>query len=72
MNTLDSDDEDEHTLLSTDESCYSSQIIRQPLTTNVSPPPTFLLDSVILKEVCENIFEDLTKLVEARNHIIPT
>jgi len=38
----------------------------------VSPPPTFLLDFVILKEVCENIFEDLTKLVESRNHIIPT
>jgi len=31
-----------------------------------------VLDSVILKEVCENIFEDLTKLVEARNHVIPS
>ena len=41
--------------LSTDEPCSSTQITPQPLTTNVSPPPTLLLDSVILKEVCENI-----------------
>jgi len=37
------------------------------LTTNVSPPHTLLLDSIILYEVCENIFEDLNKLVKARN-----
>jgi len=27
-----------------------------PQTINVSPPPTLLLDSIILKQVCENIF----------------
>jgi len=31
-----------------------------------------LLDSIILKEVCENIFEDLTKLVKARHQVIPS
>jgi len=36
-----------------------------PQTTTVSPPPTILLDSIIIKEVCENIFEDLNKLVKA-------
>jgi len=45
-------------ILRADESCSSNQIIPQPLTTNVLPPPTLLLDFVILKEVCENIFED--------------
>jgi len=58
--------------LSINESCSSSEIFPQPITTNVSPSPTFLLDSIILKEVCENIFEDLTKLVEPRNQIIPS
>jgi len=48
----------------------SSQIIPQPQTTNVSPPPTFLLDSVIIKEVCENIFVDLEKLVKSRNNFV--
>jgi len=43
-----------------------------PLTKNVSPPPTLLLDSIILKEVCENIFKDLNKLVKARNDPIHT
>jgi len=37
-----------------------------------NPPPTLLLDFVILKEVCENIFEDLTKIVEATNQVIPS
>jgi len=58
--------------VASDASCSSSQIITQILSTNISPPPTLLLDSVILKEVCQNIFEDLTKLVEARNHVIPS
>ena len=34
------------------------------------PPPTLLLDYVILKEVCENIFEDLNKLVQTRNNFV--
>jgi len=55
-----------------DASCSSSQIIPQPLSTNISPPPTLLLDYVIVKEVYENIFENLTKLIEARNHVIPS
>jgi len=41
-------------------------------TWRVSPLPTILLDYVILKKVCENIFEDLIKLVEARNQVIPS
>jgi len=47
-----------------------NQILPQPITTHVSSPPTLLLDSVILKEVCENIFEDLSKLVKARNNFV--
>jgi len=31
-----------------------------------------LLDSIVFKEVCENLFEDLKKLVEARNNPIHT
>ena len=41
-------------------------------TTNVSSPPINLLDSIILKEVCENIFEDMNKLVKAKNNPIHT
>jgi len=48
----------------------SNQIIPQPITTNVSPPLALLLDSVLLKEVCENIFEDLNKLVKARRNFV--
>jgi len=43
-----------------------------PQPTNVSPPPTLLLHSNILREVCENIFEVLNKLVKARNDPIHT
>jgi len=32
--------------------------------------PTLLLDSIILKEVCENIFKDLNKLVKTRNNLV--
>jgi len=48
----------------------SHQIIPQMTTTHVSPPPTLLLDFVILKEVCENIFDDLNKLVKSRNNFV--
>jgi len=48
----------------------STQIIPQPHTINVSPPPTFLLDYVILKVVCENIIVDLDKQVESRNNFV--
>jgi hypothetical protein len=43
-----------------------------PQTINVSPPPTLLLGSIVLKEVCENIFEDLNRLVKARNDAVYT
>jgi len=39
-------------------------------TTHVSSPPNLLLDSIILKEVCENIFKDLNKLVKSINNLI--
>jgi len=42
----------------------------QPISTNVSPPPTLFLDSTILKEVCENIFKDLNRLVKTRNNLV--
>jgi len=40
--------------------------------TTVSSPPTLLLDSIILTEVCENIFKDLNKLVMSRSNLIHT
>jgi len=44
----------------------------EPQTINISPPHTLLLDSIVLKDVCENIFEDLKKLVKARNDPVHT
>jgi len=38
--------------------------------TDITFPPTLLLDSIILKEVCENIFRDLNKLVKTRNNLV--
>jgi len=38
--------------------------------TNVPSPPTLFLDSTILVDVCENIFKELNKLVEARNNLV--
>jgi len=58
--------------LSTIQPNQDQSSILAPQTTNVSPPPTLLLDSIILQEVCENIFEDLHKLVKARNTPIHT
>jgi len=46
-------------ILRTNEPSSSSQITPQPITTTVSPPPTLLLDSTILKEVCENILKEV-------------
>ena len=40
----------------------------QPI--KVSPPPTILLQSIVLREVCENIFKDLMQLVKSRNNPI--
>ena len=41
-----------------------------PQLTDLIAPPTLLLDSVILKEACEQIFIDLNKLVKTRNNYI--
>jgi hypothetical protein len=48
----------------------SSSTTIAPQLTNVSPPPTLLLESDILKEVCENIFKDLNKLVQTRSNFV--
>jgi len=37
---------------------------------NIPFPPTLFLDSTILANVCENIFQELNKLIEARNNLI--
>jgi len=39
-------------------------------TTNVPSPPTLFLDSTILTDLCENIFQELNKLVRARNNLV--
>jgi len=41
-----------------------------PTKTNVPSPPTLFLDSTILADVCENIFQELNKLVQAINNLI--
>jgi len=41
-----------------------------PARTNVPSPPTMFLDSTILADVCENIFQELNTLVQARNNLI--
>ena len=48
----------------------STQTCPPVQTTNVSFPPTLLLDSTILQKVCENIFKDLNKLVKTRNNLV--
>jgi len=41
-----------------------------PAKTNVPSPTTLFLDSIILADVCENIFQELNKLIQARNDLI--
>jgi len=51
----------------------SSNLAIQPTAlarTNVPSPPTLFLDSTILADVCENIFQELNNLVQARNNLI--
>jgi len=48
----------------------SSSTSITPQFTNVSPPPTLFLDYVILKEVCDNIFKDLNKLVNTISNFV--
>jgi len=38
-----------------------------PAKSNVPSPPTLFVDSTILADVCENIFQELNNLVQARN-----
>jgi len=45
----------------------------QPITpakTNVPSPPTLFLNSTILSNVCESIFQELNCLIQARNNLI--
>jgi len=37
---------------------------------NIPSPPIMFLDSTILANVCENIFQELNKLIQARNNLI--
>jgi len=37
---------------------------------NIPSPPTLFLDSIILANVRENIFQELNKLIQARNNLI--
>jgi len=57
-------------IISTDTPSTSNQICLPIQTTIVSSPPTLFLNYIILKEVCENIFKDLNKLVKSRNNLI--
>jgi len=41
-----------------------------PAKTNIPSPPTLFLDSINLANVCENIFQELNNLVQARNNLI--
>jgi len=41
-----------------------------PAKTKVPSPPTLFLNSTILADVCENIFQELNKLIQARNDLI--
>jgi len=40
------------------------------ITTNFPSPPTLFLDPTILADVCENIFQELNKLVGERNNLV--
>jgi len=51
----------------------SSNLAIQPITpakTNVSSQPTLFLNSAILSNVCESIFQELNCLIQARNNLI--
>jgi len=62
--------ESEH---STNDQPSSSNLAIQPIKptrTNVPSPPTMFLNSTILSQVCESIFQELNNLIEARNNLI--
>jgi len=41
-----------------------------PAKTNAPSSPTLFLDSTILADVCENIFQEMNNLVQARNNML--
>jgi hypothetical protein len=61
-------------IFTNDQPSFSNQAIQAcapAKSTNVPSPPTLFLDSSILADVCENIFQELNKLVQARNNLVP-
>jgi hypothetical protein len=52
----------------------SSQLAIQPVAptkpTKIPSPPTVFLDSTLLTNVCEKIFQELNKLIQARNDLV--
>ena len=52
---------------STSQNIQDSPNPTSPQPINVPPPPTILLQSIFLREVCKNIFKDLMQLVKTRN-----
>lgn len=61
-----------HTATSTNDPEPSNLVIQScaPAKTNVPSPLTLFLDSTILADVCESIYQKLNKLVQARNNLI--
>jgi len=59
--------------ISTNDQPSSSNLALQtyaPSRSNIPSPPTLFLDSTILADVCENIFQELNKLIGARNNLV--
>jgi len=58
---------------STNDQPSSSNLAIQPCAsakTNVLSPLTIFLDSIILADVCENIFQELNNLIQVRNNMV--
>jgi len=58
---------------STNDRPSSSNLAIQPCAptkTNVPSPPTIFLDFILLADVCENIFQELNNLIQARNNLV--
>ncbi|RHN66803.1 hypothetical protein MtrunA17_Chr3g0095601 [Medicago truncatula] len=51
-------------------SSQAIQVCAPARSTNIPYPPTLFLDSSILADVCEDIFQELIKLVQARNNLV--
>ena len=49
---------------------FAIQPITPPKPTKIPSPPTMYLDSSLLADVCENIFQELNRLVQSRNDLI--